>query len=194
MPTGRLLSHAMILVLALAATPATSASAADPPGSPPAPASTPVPKETPAAKCAYPEARQFDFWIGHWDVHSADGSFAGTNRIEPILGGCVLQENWNGAGGMSGTSLNAFDPATRRWHQTWMDDSGTLLLLDGVFADGKMVLSGDTPSKRMPGTTVRNRITWSPLPGGKVRQLWEASTDGGGAWTVVFDGTYTRKP
>ena len=181
-----------LLGLALTAT-ARGSAATDPPPSAPGPASAPASAETSVPKCTYPEARQFDFWIGDWDVHSADGAFAGTNRIESILGGCVLQENWKGAGGMSGTSLNAFDPATRKWRQTWMDDSGTHLLLEGVFADGKMILSGDSPSRRKPGTTVRNRITWSQLPGGKVRQLWETSTNGGETWSVAFDGTYSRK-
>jgi hypothetical protein len=36
-------------------------------------------------------------------------------------------------------------------------------------------------------------MTFSKLPGGKVRQLWEASSDGGASWAVSFDGTYVPK-
>ncbi len=43
-----------------------------------------------AASCPGPEYRQFDFWVGEWDVALPDGKPAGTNRIAPILGGCAL--------------------------------------------------------------------------------------------------------
>jgi hypothetical protein len=36
------------------------------------------------------------------------------------------------------------------------------------------------------------RISWTPLPRGDVRQLWERSADGGRTWTVIFDGRYSR--
>jgi hypothetical protein len=94
---------------------------------------------------------------------------------------------------MSGTSLNMYVPGTGRWHQTWMDDSGTLLLLDGGIEDGRMVLRGEAPVAGAPGVTALQRITWSRLPEGKVRQLWETSSDGGKTWTVAFDGTYSRR-
>ena len=70
------------------------------------------------------------------------GQPAGDNRIEKILGGCALLENWTGAGGMSGKSLNFYDPLREHWHQTWVDDRGGSLGLDGKFADGRMVLTG----------------------------------------------------
>lgn len=44
-----------------------------------------------------PQASQFDFWVGEWDV-IVKGKPAGVNRIEKILNGCVLQENWKGPG------------------------------------------------------------------------------------------------
>ena len=34
-----------------------------------------------SAACADPAYRQFDFWIGEWQVHTPDGKLAGTNRI-----------------------------------------------------------------------------------------------------------------
>jgi len=53
-----------------------------------------------------------------------------------------------------------------------------------------MVLKSAAPAKK--GAPI-DRITWEPLPGGDVRQLWEQSSDGGATWTVAFDGRYTRK-
>ena len=94
----------------------------------------------PRPPCATPEHRQFDFWLGTWDVHTPDGKRAGANTIRLTLGGCVLQENWQGAGGHSGTSYNIYDAPRQRWHQTWVDDEGQLLQLDGTYVDGKMVL------------------------------------------------------
>jgi hypothetical protein len=148
----------------------------------------------PEAPCSSPAYHQFDFWIGNWDV-TAGGQPAGTNTINPIHGGCALQENWQGAGegGISGTSFNIYDRATGNWHQTWVDSSGTLLLLDGGLVDGVMVLSGQRPA-REAGGMVQHRISWTPNPDGSVRQLWEASQDNGDSWAVLFDGLYTRAP
>jgi hypothetical protein len=151
---------------------------------------TPVP----AKLCDTPEYRQFDFWVGDWDVTSNDQP-AGTNSIHAIHNGCALQENWQGAGpgGISGTSFNIYDKATGRWHQTWVDSSGTLLQLDGGWQDGSMVLSGKRPVRDGNGEAL-HRISWTPDPDGSVRQLWEASRDEGNNWTVLFDGRYTRQP
>ena len=139
--------------------------------------------------CTSTEHHQFDFWIGDWEVTLPNGKFAGTNRIDPILTGCVLRESWSGARGMHGTSYNIYDASGRRWHQTWVDDGGNLLQLDGAFQDGKMVLTGEQKSD---SASTLQRITWTPN-GKEVRQVWESSTDGGKTWSVVFDGTYRKK-
>lgn len=150
------------------------------------------PPATPAPKpCATPEHRQFDFWLGEWEVTRPDGKIAGHNRINLILGGCALREEWTGAGGHHGTSLNVYDAAARKWRQTWVDDDGTVLLLAGEFKGGKMVLEGDTPAGA--GKTARQRITWTPIEGGRVRQFWDSSEDGGKTWKTEFDGTYAKK-
>lgn len=149
--------------------------------------------EQPVAACSSGKFRQFDFWIGDWDVSTNDQP-AGTNSIHPIIGGCALQENWQGSGpgGLSGTSFNIYDQANDQWHQTWVDSSGTLLQLDGGLIDGKMVLSGTRP--RLDGNGMAlHRITWTPNENGTVSQFWEASTDDGASWTVLFDGLYARQ-
>lgn len=143
--------------------------------------------------CAGAEHRQFDFWVGDWDVADPEGAPAGRNRIEPILGGCVLMESWEGAGGSTGRSFNMYDArGDGRWHQTWVDGSGGRLdLVGGLDAEGRMVLSGERPAPE--GGTVLHRITWTPLPDGSVRQHWQASRDGGEAWEDLFVGIYTRR-
>ncbi len=147
--------------------------------------------QAPASKpCETEQHRQFDFWVGDWQVTQADGTVAGTNRIEKILDGCVLKESWVGAGGgVRGESFNVY--AGGRWHQTWVDTAGRLLVLDGGLHDGKMVLAGTTPGK--DGGAVQHEIAWTPLEDGRVKQHWRVSRDGGESWNDVFVGFYARK-
>ncbi len=150
--------------------------------------SAPVWAQHPA--CPESEYRLFDFWIGEWDVF-ANGTKAGENSIKPILDGCALLETWNGAAGGKGTSLNYYNPKTKRWNQYWVWQNGNPLgLLEGEFKDGKMVLGSaiDGPD----GTKIHHRITWTANQDGTVRQLWESSADGL-AWKIVFDGLYKKK-
>jgi hypothetical protein len=143
--------------------------------------------------CAAAENRQFDFWVGNWDVFNPQGELEGTNDVRSILGGCVVQENWTGKRGMLGTSFNIWDAPARKWRQSWVDNRGQVLWLDGEFRDGKMVLEGQRPGKK--GGTIIDRIQWGRIGGdpNRVRQLWEVSADGGRTWEVAFDGTYVRK-
>src|SRR5512143_140697 len=94
--------------------------------------------------CDAPEYRQFDFWAGDWQVTRPDGSVAGTNRITLEYGGCVLHEHYATPKGYSGESLNTFDAGRKVWHQTWVDSTGTLLLLEGGLRGRDMVLEGST--------------------------------------------------
>ncbi|HEX4235192.1 MAG TPA: hypothetical protein VH041_12905 [Caldimonas sp.] len=144
--------------------------------------------------CQSVEHRQFDFWVGHWEVFVPSGKKAGENTIQVIADGCALLEEWSGGGGVTGKSLNIYDPVDHHWHQTWVDNSGTLLMLSGGFAERSMVMSMTGPSLTDPARTVRQRITWTPAADGSVRQLWESSLDGGTTWTVLFDGHYVRVP
>jgi hypothetical protein len=143
-----------------------------------------------AAACDTLSHREFDFWLGQWQVKTLDGKVAGTNRIEREYDGCVLHEHYATARGYSGESLNLYDASRKVWHQTWVDTTGSLLLLEGGLRDGKMVLEGQTVAANAPAT--KHRITWTPNADGSVRQLWE-STDANGRWTTAFDGLYVRQ-
>jgi len=83
-----------------------------------------------------------------------------------------------------------YDAARKVWHQTWVDDNGLVLELDGKWDGKNMVLEGLAPDAK--GVLVKNRITWTLNADGSVRQLWEAVDDKGG-WTTAFDGKYTKK-
>ncbi len=154
----------------------------------------PGPKPTPAAPaCSAPEHRQFDFWVGDWDV-TMGGKPAGESQVEKILRGCAIFENWTGAGGGEGKSFNIYDATRKRWQQTWVDASGGLIEFYGELRDGNMCYTTGSPTRGPDGVRRQTlgRMTYFPQ-GGQVRQLWEQSTDGGKTWTVAFDGLYTRK-
>ena len=138
-----------------------------------------------------PEYRQFDFWVGEWDVLNPQGQTAGTNSVQLILGDCVVFENWTGARGGHGKSFNVYHAATGKWRQTWVDNSGGMLELSGDYKDNQMRLTGET--KGRDGKLTLERLTFTKISVDRVRQFWEQSTDGGKTWTVTFDGTYVRK-
>lgn len=142
-----------------------------------------------AASCDSAEHRAFDFWLGDWRVTTAKGKFAGTNRITLEYDGCVLHEHYVTGRGYSGESLNTYDASRGVWHQTWMDNSGTLLLLEGGINNGVMVLEGETRGEE--GKIIAHRISWTPNKDGSVRQHWESTNDKG-EWVTAFDGLYSK--
>lgn len=141
--------------------------------------------------CQAPEYRQFDFWIGDWDVvNAATGKLAGRNRIEAVQGGCALREQYTTPSGYSGESLNIYDARRRLWHQSWIDNGGLLLQIDGRFENGRMRMEGDGADAE--GRPQRQRISWTPNADGTVRQLWEQQGPDG-RWVPAFDGLYRRR-
>ncbi|MFQ5537574.1 MAG: amidohydrolase family protein [Gemmatimonadota bacterium] len=136
--------------------------------------------------------RAFDFWEGRWRVEDARGLLAGYNTIRPLLDRCALEEHYTAPSGFEGRSLNLYDASRGVWHQTWRDNRGLLLVLEGGPRDGAMAMEGTT--RDTTGVEVRHRITWSRMghDPDRVRQLWERSTDGGATWTTAFSGTYVR--
>ena len=136
--------------------------------------------------CAGPEFRQFDFWLGDWDTYEvADTSkVVARNRVTSILGGCVLRETHEQNDGLVGESYSLWDAARGVWHQSWVTNRGTLLLLDGRLDRGRMVLTGS--EKTAGGTASLLRGIWW-VEGKDVRERAERSTDGGKTWAPVFD-------
>lgn len=138
---------------------------------------------------ARPEFREFDFWIGEWLPKNPQGVTVGTSSIQLILGDCIIFENWD-TPASSGKSFNLFDTRDNKWHQTWVDARGTMTHYVGGLQDGKMVLISESVSN---GKKTLNRMTYSKLAEGNVRQHGESSVDDGKTWTTTFDFTYVRK-
>ncbi|MBK6423527.1 MAG: hypothetical protein IPI38_07255 [Gemmatimonadetes bacterium] len=144
----------------------------------------------PAFGCGEASQRQFDFWLGRWDV-TVGGNAAGTNEITLEEDGCLLHEHWVGSRGGTGQSLNWYDRGTGEWHQVWVDNQGNGLQLAGRFTEGRLTLLGTAPGP--DGRPQSQRLSFTPNADGTVRQLWETSSDGGQSWQVSFDGLYRRR-
>jgi hypothetical protein len=152
------------------------------------PAPAPPPPQPPA--CTSPEHKQFDFWVGEWNITDSKGP-AGVNRIEKILDGCVVQEHWQGNGGLEATSLTLYDSTDKKWHQVLVDNQGSLVMFEGGLKDGKIEMTGTRINRR--GQQVQLKVTWEPQADGRVRQVLVSSPDSGKTWNTVFDDVYERK-
>jgi hypothetical protein len=137
--------------------------------------------------CATPEHRQFDFWVGRWDVYPR-----GTNQliahslIENLYGGCAIRENWMPLKGTGGGSLNSYDPAKKQWRQTWVDSANAHVDFSGGLQNGVMVITGHWGS----GPASLTRMSYSREADGAVRQFGETSADEGKTWKPSFDFLY----
>lgn len=137
------------------------------------------------------EARQFDFWVGDWDVFNPAGQKAGTNSVQLFSNGCGLMENWVGTQGGDGKSINFFDSGTKKWYQSWIGSGGGALRYSGTFNNGAMRFEGETIGA--DGKTTQQKLTFSKIDENTVRQLAEISADGGKTWTVSYDFKYVRR-
>jgi len=162
------------------------------------PPATPEPAPPPArVDCTAPEHRQFDFWLGDWDVVPSNAAAdadqpPARNTVTSAHGGCVLIENWQ-TDVMTGQSLNVYDRSRGEWHQTWVDSRGGLHEYWGTLHGDRMVLFGSTPVPSSPTFRMRVRLTFFDLGDGRVRQLSER-LNADGTWSVNYDLLYTRRP
>jgi hypothetical protein len=150
-----------------------------------------APAAAAAPPAAPPEARQFDFWLGDWDVTWGDGE-RGRNRVEAILDDRVIQENFDGQASapLRGMSLSVYSPSLGLWRQTWVDNSGSYWAFSGGFDNGRMVL-GTTDVRE--GCAVHLRMVWHNLGRDSLDWNWERSDDEGETWKVLWHLHYQRR-
>ncbi len=145
--------------------------------------------------CAADPYRQFDFWLGKWDVFSgATDQLAGTSIIESDLDGCLIEENWTGGGGLRGRSLNTYDASTGKWHQFWVSAGGcpmgNIVMEGGLDENGSMTMQGSltqpegfliappcAPNPPFVVFTRNSLFRWTLLPSGSVLQQISAGND-----------------
>jgi hypothetical protein len=146
--------------------------------------------------CVYDErAKEFDFWLGDWDVRPRANPAAppSRNTITKIHGGCVVLETYV-SGLYTGQSFNMRDPSVGKWNQTWVDKGGGLHVYYGEVRDGNMYYEGEMPDPTNPTTArVRTRMTFFRIAADTVRQFSESTRDDGKSWFVNYDFIYTRR-
>jgi len=105
-----------------------------------------APDQPKAKACSAPEYRQVDFWVGDWDVFDVDNpsTVVARTRVDLILDGCVLREDYQGLDGPQGQSFTSYDASRKIWHQSWVTNRGESLTIEGgATKDDAIVLSGN---------------------------------------------------
>lgn len=140
----------------------------------------------PTKLCTDALHRQFDFFAGDWDAYDADtpNKVIARNKVNVMLDGCVVHEDYQQNDGLHGESYSLYDAARDVWHQSWVTNRGELLLLDGGMKDGRMIFTG--PQKTRDGKPSLLRGVWYVQNDG-VRETATRSIDGGKTWQPVFD-------
>ena len=155
----------------------------------PAWAQTPVP--TPPPRCETSVYRQFDFWVGEWDVFNPAGQKVGESSITREEAGCLIVERWRSAKGGQGQSYNFFDPSRGQWRQVWISPAELTDYAGDLNTNGEMVLEGDL--QQAGGYGGRSRGTWTANADGSVRQRFETYDTASGSWVENFNGLYRKK-
>ena len=148
----------------------------------------------PAYGCDSAESKQLDFWVGDWEL-----SYAGTdgkpvtsrNRVTKILDGCVVLEEFAGGAGtpLKGHSVSTFDRATRRWKQTWVDNTGSYLDFVGGTDAGDTVFAREAERQ---GKKIRQRMVFREVQRESLKWLWQRSDDEGKTWSTQWEIAYRR--
>ncbi len=132
--------------------------------------------------------KQFDFWLGEWDVTWGDDG-KGSNQVKRILDDKIIQEHFNG-GDLRGLSFSAYDLQRNLWCQTWVDNQGAYLDFTGRFEEGRMILARDAI---VNGENCKQRMVWHNIEANRFDWHWERSDDGDATWRVLWQIRYTRK-
>ena len=151
-----------------------------------------APAQNTQKPCTAPEASQLDFWVGNWDLYSAD-TLTGNNTVHKLMDGCTVQENFSNArSGYLGKSWSVYNPMSKLWQQTWVDNQGGYIALTGTFEEGKMTLS--TASRKLPnGKEIISRMIYYNIGKENFDWDWQSSTDAGASWKSNWKIHYVRK-
>lgn len=139
----------------------------------------------------------YDFWMGTWDLSwtGANGQEEkGRNVITKILDGKVLQENFEALEGAQkgykGQSMSVYNPATKTWYQTWMDNQGGNINFTGEVDEDRKIFK--TAIQNRNGQQVISRMVFYDIKADSFNWDWESTTDGGSTWNLNWRIKYAR--
>lgn len=171
-----------------------------------APAPGPVRMQDDVRPCREAAAREFDFWIGEWNVvnrqRRPDGTAWGvtgtaTDRVYPVAGGCGIVEHWRGntaQGHVVGYSLRAWNPGHGAWDLVLLwpaPEQPRFFTLRGGFRHGRgdFVRTFTDPA----GNDVESRFTFSDITSDSLRWNNGTSRDGGKTWATTWIMEFSRR-
>jgi hypothetical protein len=131
-------------------------------------------RATPQSPCAGGAYRQFDFWVGDWNVYGPAGGLAAGSHVVTDLDGCAVVENWMPVSGRRGRSLSSWDAESGVWRQTWVPEqfpfpSRPIRMAGGLRPDGVMVMDG-VSIFRATGWPFIDHYTWTRVDADHVIQ------------------------
>jgi hypothetical protein len=140
--------------------------------------------------CSAPQASQYDFWIGDWNLTWSD-SLHGTNHIEKLFGNCTVHENFaDPKTNFLGQSWSVYNSTSNQWQQTWIDNQGGYIALTGGMEGEKMILK--TGERQTPKGNQQMRMVFYNIKSDSFDWSWEASMDGGNSWKPNWQIHYVR--
>jgi hypothetical protein len=165
-----------------------------------------IPAELDAQGACAGESRQFDFWIGEWDVLNRNrppedprwyDTGTATARVYPVVAGCGIVEHWRGnAFGefVEGFSLRAFNPSRGQWDLVllWPNQGDPRF---GELGGGFRHARGEFYSQSITeaGDTSVTRFTFSDITPNSLRWQDGVSTDAGRTWTSSWIMEFNRR-
>ena len=146
--------------------------------------------------CSTPEASQFDFWIGDWELTWAD-TLHGTNQVDKLFGNCTVHENFRDfKTNFMGQSWSVYNTNYKQWQQTWVDNQGGYITLTGGMVGDSLIL---TTAERTVSASVSatgkmtSRMVYYNIKQESFDWSWEATTDGGQSWKQNWLIHYKRR-
>ena len=136
-------------------------------------------------------SRQFNFWLGEWDLTWQDGG-SGTNSVRAILDGTVIFESFDAGptDTFKGMSFSVYNLALGKWQQTWVDNQGNYLDFVGTYLDGKMMMERVVTLAKK---TIMQRMVFYNITDTSLDWIWERSEDQGAAWEPLWQIHYKRR-
>ena len=145
-----------------------------------------------APPCSSKEYKQFDFWIGNWNVYNTNNQLIGTNKIVRMNNACTIQENWESkTSSNKGTSYNYYNNKDKSWNQLWISNTGGVLALKGNRIGNKMILKSEAVKNKKGD--YYNKITWTKKSDGSVEQLWQIVDINDKILSESFKGLYKKE-
>lgn len=147
----------------------------------------------PAVQSIEEPGHELDFWLGEWALDSItpkeDGTLGevdkdhGTNTIQREMKDKVIHERFDSPT-FKGESWSVYNARTKKWHQTWVDDQGGYLTLEGGMEGSEFVLRQTHPTTTM-------RMRFSGIQKDSFTWSWERKTEDD--WSLVWQLNYRRK-